>query len=120
MHNTTDNKPVADAAGDSTTPAPSQVFLEAILYKDAKVLRGFGVDDKAVQGISLDKQVEVAMKLLAADNNLRRSQSKRVQAAVVLGDKSESAAPLAGKGKVATFQTSATFNPKPSATLKAV
>jgi len=119
MHNTTDNKPVADAAGDSTTPAPSQVFLEAILYKDAKVLRGFGVDDKAVQGISLDKQVEVAMKLLAADNNLRRSQSKRVQAAAVLGDK-ESVSPMAGKGKVATFQTSATFNPKPSATLKAV
>lgn len=90
MHNPTIQTAANDAAETSVTIteiSSSQTFLEAVLYKDAKTLRTFGVDDKAVQSITLDKQIEVAMKLLAADNNLRRSQSKRVQAAQILGDK---------------------------------
>ena len=118
MHNPT-IQPAANDAVVTSVPiadiSSSQAFLEAVLYKDAKTLRTFGVDDKAVQSITLDKQVEVAMKLLAADNNLRRSQSKRVQAAAVLGDKDSVPAVTkpAPAGK-------ATFNPAPSKTLKAV
>ncbi len=76
MQNLTIQTAANDAAQTSVTIAEissSQTFLEAVLYKDAKTLRTFGVDDKAVQSITLDKQIEVAMKLLAADNNLRRS-----------------------------------------------
>ncbi|HDC4536574.1 TPA: hypothetical protein O8U17_002527 [Enterobacter asburiae] len=111
MHNQTIQSAANDAAVTSAPVAdiaPSQVFLEAVLYKDAKTLRTFGVDDKAVQSITLDKQVEVAMKLLAADNNLRRSQSKRVQAAAVLSAATATTPPQAGK--------TATFNPAPSKT----
>lgn len=115
MHNPTIQTAANDAAETSVTIteiSSSQTFLEAVLYKDAKTLRTFGVDDKAVQSITLDKQVEVAMKLLAADNNLRRSQSKRVQAAAVLGDKES--APVTSKPALAGKK--ATFIPNPSKT----
>ncbi|MEB6378757.1 hypothetical protein MXM41_07400 [Leclercia adecarboxylata] len=122
MQNPTIQTAANDAAETSVTIAEissSQTFLEAVLYKDAKTLRTFGVDDKAVQSITLDKQIEVAMKLLAADNNLRRSQSKRVQSATMLGDKKPSA-PVTSKPSLAGKQA-ATFIPTPSkTTLKAV
>lgn len=116
MQNTT-IQPSVNTSVDTITS--SQKFLEAVLYKDAKVLRSFGVDDNSVQAITLDKQIEVAMKLLAADNNLKRSLSKRVMAAQVLGDKETVPATTAQAGKQATFQTTATFNPSPSKSLKA-
>lgn len=114
MHNPSIQPAANDAAETSVTISEissSQTFLEAILFKDSKTLRSFGVDDKAVQSITLDKQIEVAMKLLAADNNLRRSQSKRVQAAAVLGDKDS--VPAVTKSAPAG---KATFNPNPSKT----
>lgn len=76
-----------------TTPAPApsnvtteatpvaQTFLEAILYKDVVTLRTFGIDDKTAQAIDLKLQVDVAQKLLASENAVRRAQSKRVVAA---------------------------------------
>ena len=118
MHNPSIQPAANDAAETSVTISEissSQTFLEAILFKDSKTLRSFGVDDKAVQSITLDKQIEVAMKLLAADNNLRRSQSKRVQAAQALGNKEPQTVTPAQAGKKATF------NPTPSkTTLKVV
>jgi len=56
-------------------------FLEAILHKDALTLRKYGVDDKTTSAIDLKTQIDVAQKLLASDNNQRRSMSKRVLAA---------------------------------------
>ncbi|MGP2483034.1 hypothetical protein ACTUSZ_09285 [Pantoea eucalypti] len=59
----------------------SYSFLEAILHKDAVTLRRYGVDDKTTSAIDLKTQIDVAQKLLASDNNQRRSMSKRVLAA---------------------------------------
>lgn len=63
-----------------STPV-AQTFLEAILYKDVVTLRTFGIDDKTAQAIDLKLQVDVAQKLLASENAIRRAQSKRVIAA---------------------------------------
>ncbi|MCX9047064.1 hypothetical protein [Citrobacter portucalensis] len=62
------------------TPA-SQQFLEAILYKDVVTLRTFGIDDKVTASIDLKTQIDVAQKLLASENAIRRAQSKRILAA---------------------------------------
>lgn len=64
-----------------TEQSASYSFLEAILHKDAVTLRKYGVDDKTTSAIDLKTQIDVAQKLLASDNNQRRSMSKRVLAA---------------------------------------
>lgn len=64
-----------------TEQSASYSFLEAILHKDAVTLRRYGVDDKTTSAIDLKTQIDVAQKLLASDNNQRRSMSKRVLAA---------------------------------------
>lgn len=67
---------------DVTPESPaSQQFLEAILYKDVVTLRTFGVDDKVTASIDLKTQIDVAQKLLASENAIRRAQSKRILAA---------------------------------------
>lgn len=101
-------------ATEQTSPTPSQQFLEAVLYKDSKALREFGVDDKAVQDITLDTQIAVAHKLLASDNNSRRSQSKRVIAARELAGKEIPAKEIDQKPVQATVTKLPTFNPNPS------
>lgn len=75
---TTTNTPNADIV---TEQSASYSFLEAILHKDAVTLRKYGVDDKTTSAIDLKTQIDVAHKLLASDNNQRRSMSKRVLAA---------------------------------------
>ena len=72
--------PNADTVTDQAQSA-SYSFLEAILHKDAVTLRKYGVDDKTTSAIDLKTQIDVAQKLLASDNNQRRSMSKRVLAA---------------------------------------
>ncbi|REF11471.1 hypothetical protein [Pantoea ananatis] len=72
------NTPNADIV---TEQSASYSFLEAILHKDAVTLRKYGVDDKTTNAIDLKTQIDVAQKLLASDNNQRRSMSKRVLAA---------------------------------------
>ncbi|MGC1069609.1 hypothetical protein [Pantoea agglomerans] len=64
-----------------TEQSASYSFLEAILHKDAVTLRKYGVDDKTTNAIDLKTQIDVAQKLLASDNNQRRSMSKRLMAA---------------------------------------
>lgn len=77
---TTTNTPNADTVTEQSQSA-SYSFLEAILHKDALTLRKYGVDDKTTNAIDLKTQIDVAQKLLASDNNQRRSMSKRVMAA---------------------------------------
>lgn len=77
---TTTTTPNADTVTDQAQSA-SYSFLEAILHKDAVTLRKYGVDDKTTSAIDLKTQIDVAQKLLASDNNQRRSMSKRVLAA---------------------------------------
>lgn len=72
--------PANVTAPPEPTPA-AQTFLEAILYKDVVTLRTFGIDDKTAAAIDLKLQVDVAQKLLASENAVRRAQSKRVLAA---------------------------------------
>ncbi|WP_262287661.1 hypothetical protein [Pantoea sp. Marseille-Q5743] len=72
--------PNADTVTEQAQSA-SYSFLEAILHKDALTLRKYGVDDKTTNAIDLKTQIDVAQKLLASDNNQRRSMSKRVLAA---------------------------------------
>lgn len=64
-----------------TDQSTSYTFLTAILTKDVVTLRQFGIDDKIALSIDLKTQIDVAHKLLASDNNTKRSQSKRVLAA---------------------------------------
>ena len=66
---------------DTVDQSASYSFLEAILHKDAVTLRKYGVDDKTTNAIDLKTQIDVAQKLLASDNNQRRSMSKRLMAA---------------------------------------
>lgn len=80
MTTTTNTPPNTDTVTDQAQSA-SYSFLEAILHKDAVTLRRYGVDDKTTSAIDLKTQIDVAQKLLASDNNQRRSQSKRVLAA---------------------------------------
>lgn len=76
----------------TTTPAAPQTesdslaltFLEAVLMKDAKALRAYGLDDKMTSTIDLETQITVATKLLQSENTKARSTSKRVQAAQML------------------------------------
>lgn len=77
---TTKTTTPTDTVTDQTQSA-SYSFLEAILHKDAVTLRKYGVDDKTTSAIDLKTQIDVAQKLLASDNNQRRSMSKRVLAA---------------------------------------
>lgn len=65
---------------DQVTEAPpaAQSFLEAVLYKDPKTLREFGVSDAATAAIDIETQINVAQKLLAANNSLVRSKSKKL------------------------------------------
>lgn len=72
--------PVPANVNTESTPV-AQAFLEAILYKDVIILRTFGIDDKTAQAIDLKLQVDVAQKLLASENAIRRAQSKRLIAA---------------------------------------
>lgn len=76
----TTTTPNADTVTEQAQSA-SYRFLEAILHKDAVTLRKYGVDDKTTSAIDLKTQIDVAQKLLASDNNQRRSMSKRVLAA---------------------------------------
>lgn len=80
MTTTTNTPPNTDTVTDQTSSA-AYSFLEAILHKDAVTLRKYGVDDKTTSAIDLKTQIDVAQKLLASDNNQRRSMSKRVLAA---------------------------------------
>ncbi len=73
--------PVTQTESDSL----ALTFLEAVLMKDAKALRAYGLDDKMTATIDLETQITVATKLLQSENTKARSTSKRVQAAQVLG-----------------------------------
>lgn len=78
---TTNTQPDAKTDVTDTDQSTSYTFLTAILNKDVVTLRQFGVDDKTALAIDLKTQIDVAHKLLASDNNNKRSQSKRVLAA---------------------------------------
>lgn len=101
---TTTNTPNTDTV---TEQSASYSFLEAILHKDAVTLRRYGVDDKTTSAIDLKTQIDVAQKLLASDNNQRRSMSKRVLAAQ---------AGLPTKADVTTSTNTVTQSPPASAT----
>ncbi|MGE1560411.1 hypothetical protein [Pantoea septica] len=90
-----------------TEQSAAYSFLEAILHKDAVTLRKYGVDDKTTNAIDLKTQIDVAQKLLASDNNQRRSMSKRVMAAQ---------AGLPSKIEVTTSTDTVTQSPPASAT----
>lgn len=77
---TTLTTPNADTVTEQAQ-STSYCFLEAILHKDVLTLRKYGVDDKTTNTIDLKTQIDVAQKLLASDNNQRRSISKRLMAA---------------------------------------
>ncbi|MGC0992675.1 hypothetical protein [Pantoea agglomerans] len=72
---------ITTSNADTVDQSASYSFLEAILHKDAVTLRKYGVDDKTTNAIDLKTQIDVAQKLLASDNNQRRSMSKRLMAA---------------------------------------
>jgi len=91
----------------------SYTFLTAILNKDVVTLRKFGVDDKTAASIDIRTQIDVAHKLLASDNNAKRSQSKRVlaQQAGIITKQDEPSTPSATvtpvtAPKMATFYRS--------------
>lgn len=101
---TTTTTPNADTV---TEQSAAYSFLEAILHKDALTLRKYGVDVKTTSAIDLKTQIDVAQKLLASDNNQRRSMSKRVMAAQ---------AGLPSKAEVTTSNNTVTQSPPASAT----
>ena len=117
---------VTSPAENTTNPAQDQAqsasysFLEAILHKDVVTLRRYGVDDKTTASIDLKTQIDVAQKLLASDNNHKRSLSKRLLAAQAglptkqhtNGSTDQTISPTPGK---AIFHRSI-----PTATLKAI
>lgn len=105
---TTTTTPNADTVTDQAQSA-SYSFLEAILHKDAVTLRKYGVDDKTTSAIDLKTQIDVAQKLLASDNNQRRSMSKRVLAAQ---------AGLPSKAEVTTSSVTQSKTPATAATFQ--
>jgi hypothetical protein len=87
-------------------------FLEAVLMKDAKALRAYGLDDKMTATIDLETQITVATKLLQSENTKARSTSKRVQAAQVLGTQTRTV--ISKTPAPCVTGTTARFFPNPS------
>lgn len=89
-------------------------FLEAVLMKDAKALRAYGLDDKMTATIDLETQITVATKLLQSENTKARSTSKRVQAAQVLGTQTQTKTVINKTPAPCVTGITARFFPNPS------
>ncbi|UQQ40214.1 hypothetical protein MUY32_14370 [Enterobacter roggenkampii] len=101
-------------------PSLAQEWFTAILTGDSKKLLTYGLTKEQVKELDTTAaRSDAAKLLLQSENTKARSTSKRVMAAQVLGDKETVPATTAQAGKQATFQTTATFNPSPSKSLKA-
>lgn len=97
----------------TTTKTSALDFFEAVLTRDTKTLRLYGVSKGEADAIDLDMQITVASKLLQADNTKQRAISKRVLAAEVLGTNPPAV------NTIVTPKVKPVFNPNPS-TLKVV